>query len=98
MEPTMLEVVFIGVAALAGAMFTALLGYTESQYPFNPKKFLSSVIRGLVGAVGIAALWDWSGSITGVSYLLAIIAGAGVDVGGNRIAGAISARFKQGHG
>jgi hypothetical protein len=90
-----MDVIFIGVAAFVGAMVAALLGWTESGEGFDARKFSSSIIRAIIGGVGIAAAWDYVGSITPIAYLLAFLAGVGVDAGGNRIAGAIAARVKK---
>ncbi len=88
-----LFVLEIGVAAFLGGVVTALLGWTESNLPFNIKKFMSSVIRALIAGVGIAVVFEYGGSIGPLSYLIAFLAGAGVDVGGNRVAGAITAKL-----
>lgn len=88
----------IGIAAFLGGVVMALLGWTESNQPFNVKKFLSSVIRALIAGVGIAAVFDYGANIGPLSYLVAFLAGAGVDVGGNRVAGAIAARIRKKHG
>lgn len=85
----------IGLAAFLGGVVTALLGWTESNQPFDAKKFMSSVIRALIAGVGIAAAFDYGGSIGPLSYFIAFLAGAGVDVGGNRVAGAIAARIRK---
>ncbi len=90
-----LFVLEIGVAAFLGGIVTALLGWTESNLPFNVKKFMSSVIRALVAGVGIAVAFNYGEVVGPLSYLIAFLAGAGVDVGGNRVAGAIAARMRK---
>ena len=89
-----MEINLIGVAlaAFVGGITTALLGWSEASAPWNWKKFSSSIIRSLVGAVAIAAAMDYSGATAPIIYLLAFLSGAGVEVGGNRIAGAITKR------
>ena len=90
-----MDVIYVGAAAFLGGMITALLGWTESAETFDVKKFMSSVIRSVVGAVVIAAAYDYSGAANPIiAYLMAFLAGAGVDAGGNRVAGAIAARNK----
>lgn len=84
------NLVGIAIAAFLGGIATALLGWTETSTPWNWKKFSRSVIRSLCGAVAIAAAMDYSGATAPIIYLLAFLSGAGVEVGGNRIAGAIS--------
>ena len=88
----------IGVAAFLGGIVMALLGWTESGLPFDVKKFMSSVIRALVAGVGIAVVFDYGANTGPLSYFIAFLAGAGVDVGGNRVAGAIAARIRKKNG
>lgn len=89
-----MEINILGVAAAAflGGMLVALIGWTESSDTWNWKKFIASVARSLIGAVAMAAAWDYSGATTPIIYLLAAISGAGIEVGGNRIAGAVASR------
>jgi len=87
-----INIFLIGLAAFAGGMATALLGWTESGEAWDGKKFISSVIRALVGGIAIAVAMDYSGASIPIVYLMAFLSGAGVEVGGNRIAGAIAAR------
>ena len=87
-----MNVVLIGLAALAGGIIISLLGWTETQEPFNGRKFSSSVIRSVIGGAVIAASFNYAGEITPIAYLLAFLGGAGFDAGGKRIAGAIFAR------
>ena len=88
-----LFVIGIGVAAFLGGVVTALLGWTESNLPFDVKKFMSSVIRALLAGVGIAVAFYYGETAGPLSYFIAFLAGAGVDVGGNRVAGAIAAKL-----
>ena len=88
-----MEILFVAGAAFLGGIVSALLGWTESTEPFNPKKFGSSIIRSIVAAAGVAAAFDYGGGVAaGIGLLIAFLAGVGVDAGGNKIAGAISAR------
>ncbi len=86
----------IGLAAALGAICTALLGWTESGEPFDVRKFMSSVIRAIIGGAAIAIAFDYSSASGPLSYLIAFVAGAGVDAGGNRIAASIAVRMKKG--
>jgi len=81
---------FVALASFLGGITVALLGWLEASSPWNWKKFSSSVVRSLVGAVVITVATDYSGAATPIIYLIAFLSGAGVEVGGNRIAGAIS--------
>lgn len=86
-----MDVILIGVAAFVGGMIASLLGWAQAEEPFIFKKFLSSLIRALVAGIVIAIAYDYSGAITLVSYLVAFLAGAGVDAGGKRVSGIIKA-------
>ena len=90
-----MDIIFIAVAAFLGGIVAALLGWAESQETFVARKFASSVIRALVGGIGIAAAFSYAGGVSILSFLIAFLAGAGVDAGGNRIAGAIVAKLHQ---
>ena len=79
----------LAIAAFLGGLATTLLGWLSSGNPFNGRKFSTSIIRaviaGVVFAVGHEVLHD-----TGVMGLaLAFLSGAGVEVGGHRLAGAL---------
>lgn len=87
-----MNVVLIAVAAFLGGIIAALIGWLETQAPFNPRKFAASVTRALVAAIGIAVAYTYVNSLSALDIAMAVLAGAGVDVLGNRIAGAITAR------
>lgn len=89
-----MNALYVAVAAFLGAIVDSLLGWTETTEPFDLRKFASSLIRGIVGAIGIAVLFDYAGSAGTLGYLVAFLAGAGVDAGGKRVAAAIAARLK----
>lgn len=86
----------IALAAFVGAMSSALLGWAQQDppQPFDMRKFSGSIIRALIAAVGIAAAFNYAEATTPLCYLIAFISGAGVDAGGSRIAGAITAAKK----
>jgi hypothetical protein len=85
-----MSLINVGMAALGGGIAAALLGWCDSAEPFNVRKFGASVIRSVIGAAGIAAATDLAGAGGYTAYILAFLAGAGVDAGGNRIAGAVA--------
>jgi hypothetical protein len=89
-----INILLVAAAAFIGAMATALSGWAEQNTDFDIRKFLPSLIRSLVAAVGIAVAMDYSNATVPLVYLFAFLSGAGVEVGGNRIAGAIAARNK----
>jgi hypothetical protein len=89
------SILLLTFLSIVGALFSAVLGWLDSGEPFAPKKFTASILRaviaGIVSALGFSTLetvayWD---------YALAFLAGAGIDVFGNRISGAIASRNKE---
>ena len=82
-----MNILLIGVAAFVGAMATALLAWSNSNPPenFNFRKFLGSIIRGLIAAVGIAAAFNYASIASPVMYLFAFLSGAGIDAGGVQV-------------
>ena len=89
-----MNVVWIAVAAFLGGIIAALAGWLETQDPFNPRKFAASVTRALVSAIVIAVVYSYANGLSAIDIAMALLAGAGVDVLGNRVAGAITARRK----
>ena len=81
----------VAFAAFAGTLVASVLGYLGSGEAWNLKKFLASVMRGLVAAVALALAYNFT-EINTVSYMIAFLGGAGVDVLGNRIASTIDAK------
>ena len=86
------NLIWIACAAFLGGMATALIGWSEQGTPWNAKKFIASLIRSLVAGVGVAVVAYYSEPTAPIVYLLAFLSGAGVEVGGNRISGAIANR------
>jgi hypothetical protein len=78
---------YITIAAVMGGVVVALLGWLESSEPFNIRKFGGSVIRALIAGAVFAASYEMSDSAGWRDLFYAFLAGAGVDVIGNRIAG-----------
>jgi hypothetical protein len=80
--------VYVALAALAGGLFSALMGWLESNEPFDARKFGGSAIRSLIAAVIFAAGYQLSHTtVTVLDLFYAFLGGAGVDAIGNRIAG-----------
>ncbi|MDO8636422.1 MAG: hypothetical protein Q7R34_09315 [Dehalococcoidia bacterium] len=82
-----MDKLYIALAALLGGLVAALLGWLESNEPFNYRKFSGSAIRALVAGAVFAAGFVLSGTIGILDLLYAFLGCAGVDVFGNRIAG-----------
>ena len=78
---------YISIAAVLGGLAVALLGWLDSNEPFDVRKFGGSVIRALIAGVIFAVGYEMSDSAGWRDLFYAFLAGAGVDVIGNRIAG-----------
>jgi len=78
---------YIALAALLGGLVAALLGWLESNEPFNTRKFGGSAIRALIAGILFAVGYQLSGTFGLLDLFYAFLGGAGVDVLGNRVAG-----------
>lgn len=83
-----LNLIWVALAAFAGTLSSATIGWLDSGEAFAPRKFFSSVMRGFAAAVGLAVIQYLNPPLTWGILIGAYLAGAGVDVLGNRIAGA----------
>ena len=80
--------ILIALMALGGGLLAALLGWLDSNEPFEPRKFGGSAIRSLVAAVVFAVGYQLSHTpVMVLDLFIAFLGGAGVDAIGNRIAG-----------
>lgn len=87
---TDLEMLLVAILAMLGALVAAYLGWANSGEPFNARKFSSSVIRAIVAALlFVAGSYTTQAPANFLVYLGAFLGGAGVDVLGNRLAGAV---------
>lgn len=84
---------YIGMAAALGAVCCALLGWLDSQEPFNPRKFAYSLIHAVVAGITFAAAYTYVPPLTVVMLFVAFLGGMGVDAGLNRVEGAVAARL-----
>jgi uncharacterized membrane protein len=85
-----IELLIVFIVTILGAVTTSGLGWADSGTPFNLRKFVPGVIRGIIAAiiVFIPAATGYLGMNLGLVVVLgAFIAGMAVDVTGNRIAG-----------
>ena len=86
---TDLEMWIMILAAVGGAIFSAILGWGDTGGPFEPRKFLSSIGRAVVAGLGIGVgiLAVPIEIVNPLIYVLVFLAGMGIDAGGNRLAG-----------
>lgn len=90
-----MERIYLLLAALLGAVLVALAGWAESKTPdgkrepWDGRKFLASVLRGLIAAAGFAVKYELAPTFGVIDLIAAFIGGAGVDVLINRVAGAM---------
>ena len=93
---TDIQTIILSFAAVSGALFVAVAGWLDSGDPFVARKFASSILRAFIAGVLFAAS-TFAGLDTiasGWVYLFAFLGGAGIDVIGNRTAGAITSAVK----
>ena len=86
----------LALAAVLGALFSATLGWLDSGEPFNGRKFTSSILRAIIAGIITAGGFITTGAEVVLiwDYFVAFLAGAGIDVFGNRIAGALTPKSK----
>uniref|UniRef100_A0A6M3IGN1 Holin n=1 Tax=viral metagenome TaxID=1070528 RepID=A0A6M3IGN1_9ZZZZ len=84
-----MEILFVALAAFGGGIAAALMGWLDSGETFIGRKFMASLIRALVAGGVFAVGYTLIGGVTVMDIIIAFVAGAGVDVLGNRIAGSI---------
>ena len=84
-------IVLVFASALLGGVVSALLGWVSTTEPFCARKFITSVIKALIGAVVITVAFDFSGTTAIILLLAAFLSGAGVDAGVKRVTNAITA-------
>ncbi len=84
-----MQILYIAIAAFCGGIISALLGWLDGGQEFNARKFASSALRALIAAIIFAIAYNFAESFGWYDILAAIAGGAGVDVIGNRAAGAI---------
>ena len=82
-------ILYVALAAFGGGIVAATLGWLDSGDFFEGRKFASSVIRALVAGIVFAVGYTLVGTVSIPDIAIAFVAGAGVDVLGNRFAGSI---------
>ena len=82
-----ISIILVVLAAFLGGIAVALVGWGDQKTPWNWGKFRTSLIRSFIGAIAIAVAMNFAGPLTPLFYLYAFLSGAGVETGGNRIAG-----------
>lgn len=90
-----LQILLIFVTAIGGAVFAATLGWLESGEPFNPRKFVPSIMRAVVSGIifvlgfGLADLIITTPGQLAIICFSVFVGGAGIDVLGHRVTGTI---------
>jgi len=74
-----MNIVWIGVASFAGTLAGSVFGWLTSGEKFEVRKFMASIIRGIVIAAGIAVTFEVTGQARARDLLLAFGSGAGGD-------------------
>ena len=81
--------ILIALAATAGGLLSSLAGWRDSKESFDGDKFKKSFAASVLAGVGFAIAYANVTPITQLDYLTAVLSGAGVDAGLNRVLGAI---------
>ena len=89
-----MNILLIGASALVGGMVAAVLGWLDSGEVFKARKFSASIVRALMAGVVFAVGYTYTNSLSPLDISIAFVGGAGVDVLGNRISGAIKVGLK----
>ncbi len=84
-----MEILYVALAAFGGGIASGTMGWLESGSVFEGRKFTASIIRALVAGGAFAIGYTLVGGVTIMDIIIAFVAGAGVDVLGNRIAGSV---------
>ena len=92
-----IELTGLLIAAVVGALISAVLGWKDAvdkaadPNPFDIKKFWPSIVRAIISALTIfaATYTGFANEVTVFTYILAFLAGAGIDSAGNKISGII---------
>jgi hypothetical protein len=89
MNMTSIELLFLFLATVFGAVVTSGLGWLDSGTPFELRKFVPGLIRGIIAAiiVFVASYSGFVGEISLFTYLGAFLAGGGFDTMVNRLTG-----------
>ena len=83
-------IILVFVAAFMGGIVAALLGWVSTNECFVARKFVTSVIKALIGAVVISVTFNFAGTTNLIMLMIAFLSGAGVDAGAKRITNAIT--------
>ena len=92
-----LELLAVAIITVIGALVSAGLGWLDSGESFDARKFSSSIIRAIIAGLTVFMGFTFDPStITVFDYIMAFLAGAGVDVLGHRAALSITAKTPTG--
>ncbi len=83
-------IILVFIASFLGGTVAALLGWVGTDEPFVPRKFITSIIKAVVGAAIVAVAFDYSGTTNLIMLLVAFLSGAGIDAAGKRVSNAIT--------
>ena len=74
-----LAVVLVAVCAAAGGILAAFLGFLKSSEPFEPKKFLASVLTSVISGIVFGVGYQIAGRPDIKDFFMAFLGGAGID-------------------
>ena len=81
------------VATVAGALIDAVLGWKDTGNSFEFGKFWPSIVRAIIAALVIFTVTytGFVGEVNLFTYIAAFLVGMGINTGGNKVAGIITA-------
>jgi uncharacterized membrane protein len=86
----------LATMAILGALASATLGWLDSGEKFSARKYASSAITAIFSGAVCAFKFQGIVNPSFWDFLFAAVTGAGFDVLGNRISGAIAAKKSNG--
>ena len=95
MEPAIF-LVLVAIASALGSITSGLLGWIDSNEPFNGRKFASTVITAIVAGIGFATVFvitpDMTLYLQILSLFLVFGSGFGADAARSKVSKAVATR------
>lgn len=73
------EAIGLVIVSIVGAVFASFLGWLESGKPFAPKKFIATLIRGIIAGLVFVLGYQTVATISWWDFISVFIGGAGFD-------------------
>lgn len=86
------QMILIMALTIIGGVTSAVLDWADSGDPFDMRKFIALIVRSAIGAASTAFSFQNIADITPFIYLMAFLAGAGVDTLGTLLQGSVASK------